>query len=354
VIWISRLLALAVLLVFHLDAARAQFLGTNFITGDAGGAWVNGESATAIGINSRATGFFTTAVGNQAVAGFMGTTAMGYSATATEAGATAIGAAAQASGVSSVAISGVATGIGAVGIRGNAAGLGSLAALGTSTGDQAIAVGYQAQAANYGSTSLGANSSADGERATAMGFQAHVAGSRASAFGADSTATGENTIAIGGWASATHENAVAFGSHATTTRPNQMMLGTSSNSYTAPGITSVESRSYQQGPTQLITTDSQGNLAAGDFESLGLASSVAVERNSEGVSMAMALSGVADILPAGTNYAVSTNWGYFESESALALGGSARLVDNVFINGGGAISTSSGVGGGRAGFTFAW
>lgn len=133
-----------------------------------------------------------------------------------------------------------------------------------------------------------------------------------------------------------------------------MMLGTDTTNYTAPGITSQASRSYQSGPTQVVTTDGQGNLAAADFDSLGLASSARVERNSEGVSMAMALSGVPDILPTGANYAVSTNWGYFENENALAIGGSARLLDNVFISGGGAVSTSSGAGGGRAGMTFAW
>ena len=70
--------------------------------------------------------------------------------------------------------------------------------------------------------------------------------------------------------------------------------------------------------------------------------------------MAMALSGIPDVLPTGTNVAVSTNWGFFEDQSAISLGAAARLSDNVFVSGGGAVSTASGVGGGRAGMTFAW
>ena len=45
----------------------------------------------------------------------------------------------------------------------------------------------------------------------------------------------------------------AFGNGATTTRDNQQMLGTASNTYTAPGITSAASRAAQTGTTQIVT-----------------------------------------------------------------------------------------------------
>jgi hypothetical protein len=69
----------------------------------------------------------------------------------------------------------------------------------------------------------------------------------------------------------------------------------------------------------------------------------------------MALSGVPNILPQGTNYALSLDWGNFDGENAMAFGGSARLIDNVFLNGGGAVGTAGrNTGGGRAGITYAW
>ena len=71
--------------------------------------------------------------------------------------------------------------------------------------------------------------------------------------------------------------------------------------------------------------------------------------------MAMALSGIPNVLPDTANYALSANWGGFGRESALAVGGAARLTDNLYFSGGGAFGTGGrGVGGGRAGFTYAW
>jgi hypothetical protein len=133
-----------------------------------------------------------------------------------------------------------------------------------------------------------------------------------------------------------------------------MMFGTATNTYTAPGITSAASRSFQTGPRQIVTTDASGNLASDTPAGLGLASQQDVGRNTEGVAMAMALSGIPTVLPTNTNYAISANWGGFAGENAIAIGGSARLTDNLFLNGGGAIGANQGNGGGQAGMTFAW
>jgi len=71
--------------------------------------------------------------------------------------------------------------------------------------------------------------------------------------------------------------------------------------------------------------------------------------------MAMALSGIPNVLPDGANYAVSMNWGGFGGQSGMALGGAARLSENLFMTGGGAFGTGShNSGGGRAGLTYAW
>ena len=103
-------------------------------------------------------------------------------------------------------------------------------------------------------------------------------------------------------------------------------------------------------------------MASASSDELGLASvgDLAVlrddlDRTTEGVAMSMALSGIPNVLPEYTNYAISTSWGGFGSHSAIAIGGAARLTDNFFLNAGGALGTGGrGTGGGRAGFTYAW
>ncbi|GAB5443217.1 MAG: hypothetical protein Fues2KO_35660 [Fuerstiella sp.] len=141
-----------------------------------------------------------------------------------------------------------------------------------------------------------------------------------------------------------------------------MVFGTTSNTYTAPGITSAASTAAQTGPRQIVTSDASGNLATDTPAGLGLASSTDlssvqqdVRHNSEGVAMAMALGGIPNVLPQGKNYAVSSAWGGFNGENAVSLGGSAALSDNLYFSGGAALSTGRTVsGGGRAGFTIAW
>jgi hypothetical protein len=74
-------------------------------------------------------------------------------------------------------------------------------------------------------------------------------------------ATGANSAAIGTGANATFMNSTAIGTGATTTRTNQQSFGTAANTYTLAGITSGTSKAAQSGPTQLVTSDANGNLA---------------------------------------------------------------------------------------------
>jgi TolA-binding protein len=54
------------------------------------------------------------------------------------------------------------------------------------------------------------------------------------------------------------------------------VFGTASNTYTMSGIASNASRSAQSGPTQIVTSDSGGNLATSTLAGLGLASTTDV------------------------------------------------------------------------------
>jgi hypothetical protein len=285
-----RPLSFALLICLSATAAHAQFLGTNFLTGDADGATANGASSAAAGTNATASGLASTALGQFAVA----------------------------------------------------------------SESQTTAVGAFAEASGSQTTAVGASAEASGTRATALGSFAEATGLQSTAIGQNAQASGTNSTALGTSANAGFANSVAIGVGVSTTRDDQFMFGDATNTYTAPGITSAASTSAQSGPVQVVTTDSSGNLAAADLGALGIGSAAQVERNTEGVAMAMALSGVDNILPNGTTYSLSANWGNFDNEDAVALGGAVRLYDNIFASGAGAVGTNSGHGGGRAGVTVAW
>ena len=90
--------------------------------------------------------------------------------------------------------------------------------------------------------------SATGSDAMAAGYGARADGARSTAIGTQAQASGSESIAIGAGAVAS--------------RPRQVAIGTAASTYTLPGLASVASRAAQSGPTQIVTTDASGNLAA--------------------------------------------------------------------------------------------
>lgn len=97
-------------------------------------------------------------------------------------------------------------------------------------------------------TSGHALASAVGNDAMAAGYGARADGARGTAIGTQARASGEESVAIGAGAVAS--------------RPRQVAIGTAASTYTLPGLTSAASRAAQSGPTQVVTTDAAGNLAA--------------------------------------------------------------------------------------------
>jgi hypothetical protein len=126
------------------------------------------------------------------------------------------------------------------------------------------------------------------------------------------------------------------------------------------GITSAASRAAQSGPTQLVTTDAAGNLAAASFSGQDitvLQSSVAtlqaqMRQGFEGTAIAIAMGGSA--LPSDKRFAISSNWGTFRGENAMSLSAQMRLSEYVVVNGGFGAGFAQGGVGGRAGVTVAW
>jgi hypothetical protein len=152
-----------------------------------------------------------------------------------------------------------------------------------------------------------------------------------------------------------------------------MVLGTTSNTYTVPGITSAASLAAQSGPVLFVTSDASGNLATAAsvfdpgpiFDELaGLADQIAGldERADEieaGVAIAMALE---DPDLAGTeSFGIKLNYGNFEGADALGLTVAGVLARNV-LGARNRLTLSGGVGwgleestiGGRVGAQLTW
>ena len=131
-----------------------------------------------------------------------------------------------------------------------------------------------------------------------------------------------------------------------------MKFGTESSTYTAPGITSAASKSFQSGPLELVTTDVDGNLASDGgriFES--------IEENTEGIAIALALENPD--LKGDENFGIALNAGYFEGKPAVAAAVMATIFE---ANGGIRLSLAGGAAygieeenfGGRAGLQLTW
>ena len=211
-----------------------------------------------------------------------------------------------------------------------------------------------------------------GPQATTGHITAIAIGNGASAFGVNSTALGTgarangiDTVAIGANSSAGFANSAAFGSNATVTRSNQQVFGNTSNTYTAPGITSGASRSAQSGLLQLPTTDAAGNLASD-----GGATFRAIAKLQAGVAVAMAME--SPNLARGQKFGVRMGWGGFASSGsgahAFGISAAGVIADSMFsqhdrltFDGGVGFGYSefmgykeSSVVGGRAGMQLTW
>jgi hypothetical protein len=147
---------------------------------------------------------------------------------------------------------------------------------------------------------------------------------------------------------------VAIGAGATSTRANQVVLGTSTSTYTTPGITSSASRAAQSGPTEFVTSDANGNLATdgGATFSQIQENRDAIEENRGGIALAMAMN--SPYVPVDQRFALSIGAGYFEGEEATALSGAIRATETLQFEFGVGSGKSNSTVGGRVGMTASW
>jgi trimeric autotransporter adhesin len=250
----------------------------------------------------------------------------------------------------------------------------------SATGTNSIAVGSGAQATQTGSIAIGFNSASTGANAIAIGTGAVATGSVAvgsaataanggAAFGDGATATGVASTAIGPGATATLANSTAIGNGAVATTANQVAIGTATNTYRMAGIASAASLAAQSGPTNFVTTDSSGNLAASSFSPAAITSlqsqvtslqSQVLDNRMEartGTAVALAAGSMPALQP-GRKFALSAGYGNFEGANAFGVGATALLYDGksfaVVGNVGGAVGLERSAGGGRGAVSFQW
>ncbi len=340
----------------------------NDLDGNGVGTSAIGAGSTAVGGDALANADFATAVGadggqngaSGATASAARSSAFGVDAEATAVSATAIGDAAVASGANSLSIGGQSDATGdnstavganslAVNARSSAFGAGAVANPtidGQATDVRATALGSQALATNGRATAVGNQAIASGGRSTAVGNEAHARGLGAVAIG-DNAETGtpgvgaQGAVAIGRNAHAVANGSVAIGTDsggvgAVAPLQNEFVLGTANHTYTAPGITSAESRNRQSGPLEVATTNSNGHLATDGgqiFRELG--------EQGAGIAIAMALENPD--LVGNETFGLAANLGFFEGNTALGVALMGVLGHN-FVGGGERWAIAGGVG----------
>ena len=232
------------------------------------------------------------------------------------------------------------------------------------------ASGYGADASNsLGATASGAFASASGTvGGSAYGFNAYAGSDGATAVGASASAQGQNSTAIGRNTQASASGSVAIGTDsdgngASASYNNQFVLGTANHTYTAPGLTSAESRARQTGPLEIVTSDAHGNLASDG----GLLFRE-VSKLGGGIAIAMALENPD--LVANERFGLAGSVAFWEGNMALGFSGMGVLGRN-FVGHGERWALSAGVGftvkednfggrgsqnsvGGRAGLQVSW
>ncbi|WP_316251712.1 YadA family autotransporter adhesin [Paraburkholderia sp. UCT2] len=195
-----------------------------------------------------------------------------------------------------------------------------------STSSQYVSVnstGSAASATGTESVAVGGNSTASSAHSVAVGSGAQATGSNSSAIGSNAVAAAPNSVAVGSGSIANEANSVSFGS-----------LGSERTlTNVAPGVN----------PTDAVNMSQLNSVQQG-------VNALARQAYS-GIAGATALTMIPDVDP-GKTLAVGIGTGNYKGYSAVAIGFSARLTDNLKIKGGASTSGSGSVVG--AGIGYQW
>jgi len=268
------------------DASQATIIGATALGRSSE---ATGSSATALGSLASATGTLATAVGMQASASGNESLAIGTTASATSGRSLAVGTNAKATGENSVA---VGSGAGGSGPRGFASSINSSGSVvnslktinyaTTADGDNAVALGFYANAKNSG-VAVGQNAlAATGGVAIGKGVledtSNHLAGGVA--IGQDSASTGAYSLAMGRHAFASGSTSMAIGYEASANGNFAVAMGrnvTATGTSTAIGRHAVASNGG-------LAIGSQENDASNDRTTASAKGAVAIGKNAKATS----------------------------------------------------------------------
>jgi hypothetical protein len=134
------------------------------------------------------------------------------------------------------------------------------------------------------------------------------------------------------------------GNGAQSTLINQIALGTGLHTYTTPGITSALSKSRQTGPLELVTSDSDGNLATdgGDFIKT-------LDEHASGIALAMSMENPDLVGP--EVFGIAGSLGTFQGAYAFSVAAMGVVGHDVFqegdrvaVSGGAGLGLANGAG----------
>ncbi|WP_031359495.1 YadA-like family protein, partial [Caballeronia sordidicola] len=192
-----------------------------------------------------------------------------------------------------------------------------------------------------GSTSIGVNGAngadgqpgaagaagATGADAIAMGDTASASGDHSVVIGGGATASGDGTTVIGGNGSATGANSTAIGSGSNATGANSVALGAGSVADRDNSV-SVGSDGHERQITN-VAAGTQGTDAV-NLNQMNSAVGGIARKAYSGIAAATALTMIPDV-DANKTLSIGIGGGTFQGYAATAIGGTARITQNIKV-----------------------
>jgi autotransporter adhesin len=202
-----------------------------------------------------------------------------------------------------------------------------------------------------GSTAAGAGAAASGNYATVIGANASAAADNAVAVGANAAATGVNSTAIGTGSQAANTNSVALGQGSVTDRDNSVSVGSAGNERQITNVAAGTAPTDAVNLSQMNSSVAQGVQQANNYTDQRINDTNnainGVARGAySGIAAATALTMIPEV-DQGKTLSFGIGAGTYKGYQAVALGGTARITDNIKVKAGVGLSaggTTAGVG----------
>jgi autotransporter adhesin len=168
---------------------------------------------------------------------------------------------------------------------------------------------------------------ASGADAIAMGDKASASGDHAVVIGGGASGTADGTIAIGGNAGASGKDSIAIGNGATAPNANSVALGAGSTTDRDNSV-SVGSADQQRQITN-VAAGTQGTDAV-NLNQMNSAVGGIARKAYSGIAAATALTMIPDV-DANKTLSLGIGGGTFQGYAATAIGGTARITQNIKV-----------------------